>query len=427
MSSSPPPLPPRRPPGIPVLTLLGLLALCSGCGGSLAHLLPVNLQVAISAGGGSDSQTQRSLKALSLQMAEEYMQNNPGVNLHLRFLPEAALESIVRQRSQLAAGPDLLISRVGVAARLEQDGLLTPAAIPAAQIDPLALRDLERFRRRGGYAALPFLIQPALACYNRRAVAAPPRQLQDLVSLADRGVRVGLPLDANELLWTSSAFDAQGPLLQVLQRLATQKAGPQPTPAERSRLLAWLQWLATANVKPDLIFVDSMEDLVARLESGRLDWISCSATSIPRLRRALGSRLAVAPLPGESADQPARALARLLVISFGRDSTGQERQAAQKFALFILNDYSQNNLRVRAVGNLPANQNVIVPSKDSPELASMIDSLDHAVFLPFLAGRGSAGNSARLLYLLKQNVYGEWPPGKVLAALEALPGSPTVP
>jgi hypothetical protein len=49
-------------------------------------------------------------------------------------------------------------------------------------------------------------------------------------------------------------------------------------------------------VQPRLQFVDTAYELVQRHETGQLDWISCNATVTPRLRRSLGSCLAVSVL-----------------------------------------------------------------------------------------------------------------------------------
>lgn len=413
---------------LPLAVVLSIAALGSGCQGPFGRVLPVNLQVAVSAGAGADSQTQKSLMQLTNQVATEYMRNNPGVNLHMRFLPQGTLESTMRQRSAFGAGADLLISRVESAARLDRDGLVTSTGLELQQLAPLHLHDLDRFRRGRSYAALPFLLQPSLACYNRARVPQPPRRLADLETLAAAGVRIGLPLEPEELLWTASAFAADQPLLTLLRRIEGLPGGGTLTADDDSRLLAWLQWLARSNVQPNLIYADTTDELVDLLEQGRLDWISCNATSILRLRARLGPRLAVLPLPGGEDGSPARALARFIVISFGRDSTGDERRAAQKFVLFMLNDYSQNNLMDRAVGNLPANGNVIVPTKESPDLSAMEASLNNAITLPFQAGPASnAATQERLIHLLKQNVYGEWGPERVLTDLKAMGAGRTQP
>jgi len=404
------------------LSPVALMAvLCAGCKGLQTTLLPVNLQVAIAAGSGADLQSQRSIARLTRQVGEEFMRNNPGINLHMRLLSEASFEDKVRERTALGAGPDLLISRVATAARLDRDGLVTPTGLGPMQLAPLQLLGLDRFRNGREIEALPFLLQPSLACFNRQSVPRPPKRIGELEQLAAEGVRIGLPLDVRELLWTASDFQADGPLLQLLQQIQGLRVGEKFDGAQRRRLLSWLQWLARSNVQPNLIYADGMDDLVRKLEEGNLDWISCSATYIPRLRRRLGPRLAVTPLPGSDNGRPARALARFIVISFGRDSTRAERNAARKLSLFMLNDYSQNNLMVRALGNLPANQNVIIPVKEIPELAAMTASLATAVTLPFEAGPNTtAAIDQRLVYLLKQNVYGEWQPARVLAELEAL-------
>jgi hypothetical protein len=222
----------------------------------------------------------------------------------------------------------------------------------------------------------------------------------------------------DELLWSASGFGASQPLLQLLE--VDQKIRRPLNPTDRAKVLAWLGWLYRANVQPALQFVDSSDELVHKLATRQLDWISCNATAISHLRRNLGSRLAVALLPSGPDGQPAEPIARQLLLSFGRDSTPNQRRVAERFALFVLNDFSQNNLMVRAVGNMPVNQNVIVPVKESPQLATMERSLDASIVPSFLQGTGLRSRTEALRHLLKQDVYGEQPPDKVLQGIEAL-------
>jgi len=113
-------------------------------------------------------------------------------------------------------------------------------------------------------------------------------------------------------------------------------------------------------------------------------------------------------------------MARMLLLGFGRDSTPNQRRVAERFALFVLNDFSQNNLMVRAVGNMPVNQNVIVPVKESPQLATMERSLEASIVPSFRQGIGLRSRTEPLRHLLKQDVYGEQTPEKVLQGIEAL-------
>jgi hypothetical protein len=69
---------------------------------------------------------------------------------------------------------------------------------------------------------------------------------------------------------------------------------------------------------------------------------------------------------------------------------------------------------------MPVNQNVIVPVKESPQLATMERSLEASIVPSFLQGTGLRSRTEALRHLLKQDVYGEQPPDKVLQGIEAL-------
>jgi hypothetical protein len=399
------------------LFCLTLALLVGGCRGGMAP--PENVQITIAPGAGGDRVASASLRQLAGQMVQEFMRVNPRVNLHFRYVPEGELLRNVGERSSLGAGPDLLITRVPAAFNLASRGYTSPVALTPSQLDPLQLQFLPSFRQGEGYAALPFLVQPSLACYDRRHLPSSPASLEQLVALAREGQRVGLSLELNELFWTATGFGAQQPLLTLFDP-QTAAAQRQLEPQARARVLAWLSWLYRSNVIPSLIFVEDGDQLVRRLEQGQLDWISCNATAIGRLRKALGPNLAVSVLPQGLDAKASRPLANLLVLSFGTDSTASQRRVAERFALFALNDFSQNNLMTRAVGNMPVNQNVIVPVKDAPELAAMQRSLKDSIVLSFQEGVRMRELADPLSQLLKENVYGERSPEQVLAAIEAL-------
>jgi hypothetical protein len=120
-------------------------------------------------------------------------------------------------------------------------------------------------------------------------------------------------------------------------------------------------------------------------------------------------------------------MARLQLISFGRDSTPTQRRVATNFALFVLNDFSQSNLVTKAFGSMPVNQNVTVPVKDSPALAAMEASLKHSTVATFTEGIGfrrggrlRPGSVDPLQQLLQKAVYAEETPEDVANGIEEL-------
>jgi len=402
---------------------LGVALLSGGCQGSLPASLkaPESIQVAIATGAGNDQVVRAGLKKLADQLATEYMRVHPEASLHIHFFSEGDLVESVRSRASLGAGPDLMISRTPLVVKLKREGLLGESALSPAQLDPLRLQFLSRFRHGNAFRALPFLLQPSLACYNRARLPQPPTKLDQLITLAADGLRVGLPLQADELLWTASAFNADRPLLRLF--MAQERRPRRFSDLDADEVSHWLRWLYRANVQPTLQFVDTSDELVQRLETKQLDWISCNANAIPRLRRSLGSNLGVSVLPGGANGTPARPMPRLLLISFGRDSTPSQRRLAESFALFMLNDISQNSLMQRAFGNMPVNRNVMVPVKDSPVLAAMEASLDSSTIPTLTEGVVLRQRTEELRQLLKQNVYGEESPEQVMEKIQALAGA----
>lgn len=385
----------------------------------------MSLQLAFSTGEGSDVVARTNLKKLATQIANEYMRNHPKVLLNLRFLPASQLVESVRSRAKLGAGPDLLISRVEPVEILNREGYLKQVDISSEKLDPLRIKFLSQFRAGNGYEALPFLLQPSVACYDLRRLAKPPAKLDDLTARASEGVRVGLPLQIEDLLWTASNFDADQPMLRLFRtRVDPQSLWEGLSPVDRTRMENWLAWLYKANILPNVLFVDTADELVQRMESGQLDWISCNSTAIERLKRKLGPHLGVSVLPTGKSGQPSRPMARLQLISFGRDSTPMQRRVATNFALFVLNDFSQSNLIGKAFGSMPVNQNVLVPVKDSPALAAMESSLAHSTVPTFQVGegfkRGPGHSGQSLMQLVKRAVYGEESPQTVVGDIESL-------
>jgi hypothetical protein len=385
--------------------------------------LPVNLAVTLAYGDANDGTSRESLQLLANQMAAEFMRVRPRVNLQLRLVPEGEFLPIVRGQAALGAGPDLMISRVTPAYAMMREGLSVPSSLERRELAPFKIRYLDNFLIGRRYQAIPFLLQPTLACYNRRRLPRPPQRLEDLPRLAARGHTLGLPLTMAELLWTATGFQAQPPLFRMLEPSSQGGQGTKVVTIDRlgkDGVVAWLHWLYRSNVEPNLIYVDDANELINRLEARQLDWISCQAPAIPRLRRKLGADLAVDLLPAGPDGRPARSLTRLQVLSFGRDSNAQQRKIAEAFTLFILNDFSQSNLMARAIGNLPVNQNVVIPVKESRDLEVMKRSLASAIVPSFRQGVRLIQLAEPLHLLLKQDVYGQEGPEQVYAQLEAL-------
>lgn len=400
------------------LTALAGILLCGGCQGVA---VPDSLFLYVETDStktpvvelGDSAQRARKL-------IEEFRQVNPGVSIHVRHLPSDSFLGSTAYRASRGLGPDLMVTRVVTALRLHQQGLSEAVALDPEQLRQIEPRFLEDFRVGRKLLAVPLLAQPEVACYDRRRVPTAPRDLNDLIALGAKGLKIGLPLRLTDLYWTSSGLEANGAVQRLLETPTHSGGGLTISPNDRQALLRWLNWINNANLQQNVEFSDDPVDLVQRLEQGKLGWISCNSLWLERLTKALGPSLGVSQLPGRQG-QPAQGLTRLKVWSFGQHSTPRQRQLAEKFVLFTLNRLNQKRLMLAAPGNLPVNRDVLIPTKSSAVFAALADSLQQAHLMSFGDPERIETRLAWIDDVLESAIVNAEPPEVVLRALEAGP------
>ncbi len=373
----------RWPGGGAARSLPAALAAMLLCGGCQGWGIPDSLFLYVETDSTRTPQVELGdSEQRARRLIDEFRQVNPGVSIHVRHLPSDAFLSSTAFRSSRGLGPDLMVTRVVTALRLHQQGLSEAVTLDPERLEELEPRFLNDFRLGRQLLAVPLLAQPEVACYNRRRVPEPPRDLTDLINLSAKGLKVGLPLRLGDLYWTSSGMEANGALERLLESPSPRGGKLVISTSDRQDLLRWLNWLNNANLQQNVEFSEEAVDLVHQLEQGKLDWISCNSLWLEQLGKSMGPSLGVSQLPG-SPGQPARGLTRLKVWSFGTHSTPRQRELAKEFVLFTLNRLNQKRLMLFAPGNLPVNRNVLIPSKSSAVFAALADSLDRAQLISF--------------------------------------------
>jgi maltose-binding protein MalE len=350
-----------------------------------------------------DLERQRLLQGL----IDRYRRKNPKARIHVRSFPAEELGPEMRLRQNSGLGPDLVVSDVRVAFDLHEQGLTTPVRIPAERLHNMARQVLRPFEQKGALMALPLSLQPQIACYNRQRIPEPPRSLQQVLELAAKGHRVGLPVQISDLAWTASGLaDADQPLL--LASIQSDRIPAAQQLAARRALAAWIDWIRMASLQQYVVFTDSNEELYAQFLNGELDWIPCRSLRAKLLQTKLGSHFGATPLPGRDPGQPAAVTVKLAAWSFGHHSSGMQQQLAKDFALFSLNELNQKELMLKTQSSLPVNTQVMVPSKSSQLLAAMQIGLEHGILLDF-SRRALMLNSSdgKLQTLVRQAVLGE--------------------
>ena len=174
----------------------------------------------------------------------------------------------------------------------------------------------------------------------------------------------------SELLWTASSLGA-------LPSLARAGAGETLSTQNTESIQDRLRWLENASAQNNITFFEDQGQLENLLKDGELDWVSCNANSLPRLREALGDKLGVAALP-DGPDGAASPVNDVRVLALGSNSSARQRTAAINLTHYITNAMVQRNLSLRSLAFLPVNPNVDISDPSSTTLTTLVSAQNAA-------------------------------------------------
>ncbi|MEB3242169.1 MAG: extracellular solute-binding protein [Cyanobacteriota bacterium] len=335
--------------------LAAVAAALAGCGGGQPRRAAgeereprgvIVLAMGIPSDETIDTELTEALKDRLNASQRDFRLIHPRAQVQLQLFAEERLERDLRLRTAAGTAPDLLFINNTTATELHRAGLTRAVRMPASllqRLDPVETRRVQA--PDGKLTSLPVLLLPQLACFDRRRLAQSPTDLDALLRLSRRGLRVGLPLDGFNLAWTFGSVGVAQPVEELF-------AGQSATPERRAALGRWLLWLRRADDLPDLSFEVSQSQLIQELAKGELDWTSCRSTHLARLREELGVHLGVAPLPGGPGGPPTP-ISRQRVLAFGRNSSPDQQKVAEAFARFVLTPLTQRSLTLRRGEVLP--------------------------------------------------------------------------
>ena len=391
-----------------LLRLLGGLTLLAPLGGcTLGRELPNIVYVAIGANKDQliNAELKQALQEQLMKVGARYRQIHPDTHFQFGVYPEDQMVEVMRRRSRSGLVPDLLIVNGDTALRLRQAGLVDPFPIRKDQLAIFNDEELRRLRSPDGrLAGLPVLVQTHLSCFNRQRLSEPPATLQELLNASANGHPMGLSLDLYYLFWIVGSTGS----LPAIDRAVL---GQQLNPADRQAMTDWLAWLQNASNQQRVTFFADQPNAEAEFKAGRIDWIPCSSTVLPQLRRVMGSALGVAPLP-DGEGHRASPINRLRVLALGRSSSAAGRRRALAFSFYSVNPLTQRTLTLGSQTVLPANRFVTVPVQSSQVLAAMVAASNQGLQANSLVTLVHTNDPRipRLQTLLTELVFGESSP-----------------
>jgi len=319
-----------------------------------------------------DFELQKEVRQRTAELQATFRALQPKVRLQVQVFAEQSLRNELRIRNRTGLSPDLLLVNQATARELASDRLISTVTVPAVVLDQLDTGSVQRVRRQdGSLIGIPVELQPQVACFDRRRIKRSPANLDELLAFSAKGMEVGFSLDAMNLAWTLGPLGAINAVSDLL-------AGKPATPMTRESLNGWLLWLRQADGQQHVTVFPSETELLKALIGGSLDWIPCRSINITRLRSRLGSHLGVAALPSGPFGE-ASPITRERVLSFGVNSSPEQRQLALALARFAVSPLHQRDLVLRNKYVLPVNLEIAPPVQSSSVVAAMVEGRDQSL------------------------------------------------
>ena len=387
----------------------------TGCTGGFA--LPNVLYLAIGANSDQtiDAELIEDINNRLKLLESGFRQIYPSTRFQFAAYPETGIKPAMARRNRAGLGPDLLLINGDTAKQLVNAGLADPFPLTPALANLFNPGDLDRLRLPDGdLAGLPVIIHSQVACFNRKRLPTPPSTLQELLDASAKGHNIGLSVELSTLFWTAGSVGATDAWSLAVK-------GKRLSRADVNSIENWTAWLQDASDQQRITFYPNQASALAEFSAGRLDWISCSSTNLPRLRKSLGASLGVSNLPSGPGGS-ASPINRLRVLALGRNSSRQGRDRALAFSRFSVNPLVQRGMTLGSQILLPANRFVKVPVQSSVTLQAMSDSQEASLRTAELANLLHVDDPRldRAQNLITQLVFGEISPQGAATALIAL-------
>ena len=346
--------------------------LVSSCG-RIRDEMPVllYLAIAIDKDANIDTSTQADFRRRVALIADDYRKIHPHVQVQFELYEHSKLLRELKRRDASDLGPDLIITDTLQAHQLFAAGLTEAIPLPEAKRLDTETSLWERVTLSNGeIVAQPIVIFPQIACFNKTAIHPAPATLRALQQTGAAGARIGLPVKFAELLWTAGSLGA-------LPSLARAGDGETLSTQNIQSIQDWLQWLEDASAQNKITFFKDQGQLENLLKEEELDWVTCNANSLPRLREALGDKLAVSALP-DGPGGAASPVNDVRVLALGSNSSPRQRAVAINLTEYVTNAMIQRNLSLRSLAFLPVNPNVDVSDQNSTTLTTLVASKNAA-------------------------------------------------
>ena len=341
-----------------------LTMLLSGC--SSANKPAQTLYIAYYIPDNEFTQTakERSEKQIR-QFNQQFLKTNPNTRVVTVAYKANTMQRQIKEDSKLNLGPDLIIGTDWMLEDYYRDSLISafPNSSQWTQQYDDVIKNFSIVDNKLIFA--PFIIFPQVSCYNNKTIKQPPKTIQELEKLGASGARIGLSTSFEQIFWTAGSTGA----IPEISSLVNKKNQNKPQP----KIKEWITWLRQAAYYQNISFYSEQSELIDKLASNNLDWITCDSFQALAIKEIMGEQLSVATLP-DGIQTKAFAWPHVFGFGLGTDSSPTQRELALSYVKANTNAVGQRQVMLRSEGFLPTNQAVDIPNQSSQTLNAFNES-----------------------------------------------------
>ncbi len=290
----------------------------------------------------------------------------PDVTVHLLRVPFTELFTRYEEAVQAGKGPDMILAPNDSLGDEARKGLIADITdLSRRKLDGYDAKALDGMTVDGKLYGIPESSKAVVFWYNKKLLPSPPATTDELKALMEGGTPVGVIYHCYYSFGFYGSFGGQ--LFDQNWRFTADNGGF----AQGAAYLQDLYQISTANKWP----TDEAYGL-NRFRLGNIVGITNGNWAMVDYRNALGSKLAVAPLPAGPNGDPATPFLGTDGFYFNPNSTYQD--VAVDVALHFTNAVSQKEWMDRA-GHVPVRTDV--PITD-PLIKGLVDAFQNAYVRP---------------------------------------------
>ena len=304
------------------------------------------------------------------QIISDFRAQCPGAQIEAEYVASEALAKRYRKAVDEGNGPDLLLGPHNLIGPFSEDGLIQPIS---NLVDPTLLegylpKTIEAVEHNDRLYGLPLAMDVMALYYNADIVSRPISTLEELWKEADPEHTVALNSSFTGAYWGVSAFG--GELVTADGQITDDQDG----------FIRWLAWLRAAQDKEGMLLTTNSEQIQQAFANGEAAYLIAGSGALAPLRKRLGNRVRVIPLPAgpEGAAGP---LLHVTTFMFNATSEVERIDLAVAFASFATSDINQTLLR-QELQSIPTNKVTAETTDDSAILTFITQATETAIVLP---------------------------------------------